>query len=165
MTGKTARFAEFPRTVQASSANPAHRYRLVATHFAVHGAPSAPGATIDFAAEKISVYPIERMAEMAAAPSHATPVYALAKGGTLAVPTGKVFVRLAADQKLEDHATRFRDAGYEIQQTASHAPNAGWLRAAASSVAAALAGLDRLAAIPGVENVEPQMLSQAARKR
>jgi hypothetical protein len=81
------------------------------------------------------------------------------------VPTGKVFVRLVADQKLEDHATRFRDAGYEIEQAASHAPNAGWLRAAASSVAAALAGLDRLDAIPGVENVEPQMLSRAARKR
>ena len=94
-----------------------------------------------------------------------TPVYSLAKGGTLAVPTGLVFVRLAEGHKLDAHAAQFRAAGYEIAQPMAHAPNAGWLRAASSSVAASLSGLDRLAAIPGAENVEPQMLSQVARKR
>jgi len=165
MSDNTARFAEFPKTVKASSASPENTYRMVDTHVAVHGAPPASGAILDFAPEQISVYPIERLAEMSADASRVTPVYSLTKGGTLAVPTGLVFVRLAEDQKLADHANEFRNAGYEIARAMPHADNAGWLRAASSSMADSLAGLDRLAAIPGVENVEPQMLSQAARKR
>jgi hypothetical protein len=164
MSDSAARFADFPKTVKASSAG-ANTYRLVDTHFAVHGAPPASGSTVNFAAEQISVYPVERLAEMLADPARTTPVYSLTQGGTLAVPTGLVFVRLAADEKLADHADQFRGAGYEIAQAMARAPNAGWLRAASSSVADALARIDRLAAIPGVENVEPQMLSQAPRKR
>src|SRR5262245_47089907 len=164
MSDDAARFAEFPKTVKASSANGGHTYQRVDTHFAVHGAPPAAGSVADFDAERISVYPVERQAEMAGDRVRATPVYSLVKGGALAVPTGLVFVRLAAGRQLEDRAAEFRAAGYEIAETGSHAPNTGWLRASSSAVAAALAGLGRLAAVPGVENVEPQMLSQVARK-
>lgn len=164
MSDSAARFSDFPKTVKASSAG-TNTYHLVDTHFAVHGAPPASGSTANLAAEQISVYPVERLAEMSADAARITPIYALTQGGTHAVPTGLVFVRLAADQKLADHAKQLRDAGFEIAQAMEQAPNAGWLRAASSSVADALAGVERLAAIPGVENVEPQMLSQAARKR
>ena len=75
-----------------------------------------------------------------------------------------MFVRLAPKQRFEDHADSFRKAGYEIVETVSYAPNAGWLRSATSSIASALAGLRRLADLPAVENVEPQMLAEAARK-
>ena len=88
-----------------------------------------------------------------------TPVYTLQPGGRVAVPTGRVFVRLAPEQRFQDHADSFRKAGYEIVEAVSYAPNAGWVRSA-KSVAAALAGLQRLAALPVVENVEPQMLAE-----
>ena len=114
-------------------------------------------------AERIAVYPLHRLADFSGAVQR-TPVYALQPGGRLAVPTGRVFVRLASDQRLQDHAERFRKAGYEIIEAVPYAPNAGWVRSATSSIAAALAGLRGLARMPDVENVEPEMLAEAARK-
>lgn len=157
-------FSEFPRTIKASTERGGAQYRLVEGYFAVHGRPAAPGAALDFSPEQIAVYPMDRFAQVGAPSSRLTPAYSLGKGGTLAVPTGKVFVRLSADQKFAERAKAFRDAGYEIDQTLSYASNAGWLRPTSSSIGASLAAVGDLAAIPGVENVEPQMLTKAARK-
>jgi hypothetical protein len=157
-------FSEFPRTIKASTERGEDQYRVVEGYFAVHGQPAAPGAALHFSPEKIAIYPTDRLAHVDAPRSQLTPAYSLGKGGALAVPTGKVFVRLAADQKFAERAKSFRDAGYEIDQTLSYAPNAGWLRPRSSSIGASLSAIKDLAAMPGVENVEPQMLTKAARK-
>ena len=56
-------------------------------------------------------------------------------------------------------------AGYGIEQVLSYAPNAGWVKALDGALATSLKGRAKLAAIPGVEEVAPQMLSRAARKK
>ncbi len=155
--------SEFPDAFPASSENAQQRYRRSATHFAVHDDKPRPGATSELKSEKIAIYPIGRLADFPMS-ARRTPVYTLQPGGKIAVPTGRVFVRLAPKERLRDHAESFRKAGYDIVETVSYAPNAGWLRAANSSMAAALSGLHRLAELPAVENVEPQMLAEMAQK-
>ncbi len=91
-----------------------------------------------------------------------SPVYQRSPGGSFAVPTGEIFVRLEKGARVEDHAAAFEDAGYVISRTLVYAPNAAWLRAGSGDLADALAGVGRLEALPGVENVEPQMLSPRA---
>src|SRR5262249_20165464 len=127
MSTAAPKFTEFPKVIRASSAKPAHEYRMVETHFAVHGHPARDGATGSIGAQT-TIYPKDRFSDLGIKPSDASPVYSLTEGGTHAVPTGKVFVRLAEDGKLADHADRFRAAGYAIDQVLSYSPNAGWLR-------------------------------------
>lgn len=158
-------FSEFPKVVSAGTRS-TRKYHLLNSHFAVHGMPSQAGSepAMEFVPEQIAVYPMDRYAQMRQTRGETTPVYSLQPDGLLAVPTDRVFVRMSSDVKFADHGRDFRNAGYEIDQTISYAPHAGWLRASSSSIASSLAGLDRLSAIRGVENVEPQMLQKAVRK-
>jgi hypothetical protein len=156
-------FSEFPKAVPSASNSP-QKYQLVASYFAVHGVHDAAGPVLEFAPEHIAVYPIDRFQQISQTAPQISPVYSLREGGSFAVPTGRVFVRFSAESNFKDHADRFRDAGYEIDQTLAYAPNAGWLRPSSSSIASSLASLEKLSTIPGVENVEPQMLQKAVRK-
>jgi len=88
----------------------------------------------------------------------ARPVYVLQPGGTPAVPTGLVFVRFKEGVKPNERTRDIEKAGYEIEQTLDYAPEAAWLRAKSGEIADALKGIDKLARIADVENVEPQML-------
>lgn len=156
----------FPKTVRASLRTPEPQYHLVSTHVALHGVDAADSAdaAARFEHEKIAVYPVQTLRDATRTGREATgPVYALS-GGTLAVPTGSVFVRFTPNVKFTDQADQLRSAGYDIVRTVSYAPNAGWVGAHSGGIAASLAGVDKLAAIPGVEEVEPQMLTRAARK-
>ncbi|BAY37609.1 hypothetical protein NIES2111_19480 [Nostoc sp. NIES-2111] len=89
-----------------------------------------------------------------------SPVYTLQNGGTLAVPTGMVFIRFAESVDIASQQTAINQAGYEVAQTLAYAPHTGWLRAKTGKIADALTGMSQLAAIPNVENVEPQMLTE-----
>ena len=75
-------------------------------------------------------------------------------------PTGRVLVRFRAGDRVEAHRDDLAAAGYELEQPLGFAPQAGWVRPAGRDVAAGLAGLDRLRAIPGVEHVEPEVLME-----
>ena len=158
----------FPESLPASREKPSYRYRLVKTHVAVHGRKQpvdATDATLHFAAENIAVHPATKLAKVAIGSSDSvTPVYELSAGGSLAVPTGWIYVRLASPTKLEDKAAELRAAGYRIVRTLSYALNAGWVTAIAGGIASSLNGIGKLDAIPGIEEVAPQMLSRAARK-
>jgi hypothetical protein len=165
MNRDSRNLADFPKTISAGTSGPQQQYQRVDTHFAVHGHESKSDVKpiVEFGPERIAIYPMDRFRDVGGG-SETTPVYSLIKNGTVAVPTGKVFVRLAQNLKFEDSAESFRRAGYEIDQTLSYAPNAGWLRPTSASVASSLAGLSKLSAMPGVDNVEPQMLSKRASK-
>ncbi len=89
-------------------------------------------------------------------------VYRRSAGGSFAVPTGEIFLRLEKGARVEDHAAAIEGAGYEVVRSLSYAPNAAWLCARSGDAADALHGIPRLEALPEVENVEPQMLSPRA---
>ena len=90
------------------------------------------------------------------------PVYRQGPGGTPAVPTGRILVRYAAGDRIERHRGELAAAGFELEDVLGYAPQAGWVRG--SDIGPSLAGLDRLAALDGIEHVEPQLLREAARR-
>ena len=98
-----------------------------------------------------------------AANADAGAVY-MGNGGLMFVPTGRVFVRLDDDIPLEARAEAFRRLGYMIAQTLPYAPNAGWLEHADKDAAEALRGIPELARLPGVQSVEPQLLTVRAQR-
>ncbi|WP_414756717.1 hypothetical protein [Anabaena sp. CCY 9910] len=89
-----------------------------------------------------------------------SPVYTLENNGTLAVPTGMVFICFTEGVDIESQQVAINQAGYEVAKTLVYAPNAGWLRARTNKIADALKGIAQLSVIHNVENVEPQMLME-----
>ncbi|MEY3252819.1 MAG: hypothetical protein RL227_1792, partial [Pseudomonadota bacterium] len=85
-------------------------------------------------------------------------VYVEPAGGQWQVPSGRVFVRFAATVQADSQRTTLLQAGYRITAVPSYAPQAAWLEAADGQPAHALAGIARLEALAGMENVEPQWL-------
>jgi len=92
----------------------------------------------------------------------AGPVYSAGPDGPLAVPTGRVFIRLADGVRPADRRAALAAAGFEIERTVPYAPGAAWLRPASGGLAHALSALDALAAVPDMVHVEPQMLMERA---
>jgi hypothetical protein len=88
----------------------------------------------------------------------------MGNGGLMFVPTGRVFVRLDDGMSLEAHAEAFRKLGYAIVQALPYALNAGWLEHAQKDTAEALRGIPELARLPGVQHVEPQLLTVRAQR-
>jgi hypothetical protein len=148
----------FPDTLPARSGRPEVKLHRSETHFAV-----LPGTAPATASGDISFHPVRNYDPQLHGPN-IVPVYTLGKGGAPAAPTGLVFVRFAPDVRFVEQSAELRSAGYEIAKTTSYATNAGWVRAASSRVAEALAGISKLQDLPGVINVEPEMLSRAERK-
>ncbi|MEH2314606.1 MAG: hypothetical protein V7K35_25135 [Nostoc sp.] len=89
-----------------------------------------------------------------------SPIYTLQPNGSLAVPTGLVFIRFAEGVDVESQREVINRVGYEIAQSLDYAPHAAWLRAQSGNIADAIAGIPQLEAIPKVENIEPQMLME-----
>ncbi|MEH2447826.1 MAG: hypothetical protein V7K18_19215 [Nostoc sp.] len=89
-----------------------------------------------------------------------SPIYTLQPNGSLAVPTGLVFIRFAEGVDVESQREVINRVGYEIAQSLDYAPHAAWLRAQSGKIADAIAGIPQLEAIPKVENIEPQMLME-----
>ncbi len=92
------------------------------------------------------------------------PVYRRGHGGGVVVPTGRVLVRFAEGDSADAHREELAAAGYELEQVLAYAPQAGWARATSGSIVDTLGHLDRLEALPGVENVEVQMVGEVARR-
>ncbi|WP_375477624.1 hypothetical protein [uncultured Nostoc sp.] len=89
-----------------------------------------------------------------------SPVYTLESNGSVAVPTGLVFIRFAEGVDVESQHEAINRAGYKVAQSLSYAPHTAWLRAQSGNIVDAIAGISRLEAIANVENVEPQMLME-----
>lgn len=92
------------------------------------------------------------------------PAYTLGLEGPPAIATGTVLVRFAEGENADTRNDDLRAAGYEIERRLPYAPHAVLVRARTGKVSDALNDLGRLERIPGVVNVEPQMIMERAKR-
>ena len=168
LDSKVDTVAKFPRKIEVSSRLGAQTYTLLPGYYAMHGKSAgnlATEAAYELNEGTITVFRGEPdQSKLETAGDKLTPVYALGQGGSPAVPTGLVFLRLADGATIDESTQEINEAGFEVAETLAYAPNAAWLRARSGDIADALNGLKALEKIPSVESVEPQMLMEAARR-
>jgi hypothetical protein len=138
-------------------------YELADDLLATHSA-AGPESVLTFEGDDISVEPLAAVRARDLEERQLGPVYRRVPGGAVAVPTGRAFLRLAAGESAARREEDLIAAGYRLEQVPSYAPHAAWVRPASGRVVDALRHLDRLERLPGVEHVEPQLLSAAARR-
>jgi hypothetical protein len=159
--------AQFPERIRAGTEQPGVLY-LKQPGCAVHNRPPgapAPGAVLVLNNGQIAVYrELPPHVELRNPSRDLTPVYAQSPRGTPVIPTGLVLIRFREDLSVLTRRPHLEQAGYEIVQTLPYAPRAAWLRARSGNPADALRRLAELEQLDGVENVEPQMLMEAARR-
>lgn len=156
--------SRFPDQVAASSKRAGPSYRRAKDRCAVAGPlPTDLESLVEtrFPAEEVTVFRAdpESVAEAVAGVS-LLPVYRLESGGPPAVPTGRVFVVFSEDVRANDMEAQIGKAGYTIDSIPGYAPHSAWLRARSGRTSDALRSLFQLARVDGVQNVEPQMVTQ-----
>ncbi|HSQ18808.1 MAG TPA: hypothetical protein VLR92_00405 [Blastocatellia bacterium] len=165
----TKLFSEYPSQVRASTQRPGARFVRRPGYYAEHGRLQnmpARGAELVLNDGRIAVFQGEPAVEKRDSPPITlSPIYELQPGGSPAVPTGLIFIRLREGVDVASRRQEIERRGYEIAQTVPYASNAAWLRATSASIADALAGIAKLEALPDIENVEPQMLMESVPKR
>ncbi len=134
--------------------------------YVVHRGPTrSAGAALAVIPEHArSTYTVYKGKVPAADRDKAGPVYSAGPGGPLAVPTGRVFVRLEEGVSPDTRRDEFSAAGFEIERTLPYAANAAWLRPLQGGVAQALTRLRDLQKTQDVVHVEPQLLMERAPK-
>jgi len=157
-------FNDYPEELAASSESGAPAYHLTSGYYAVHGEPEPSEAAPVFTIDEGPISVMRGEPDENAARTKLGAVYSLHRGGSLAVPTGQVLIRFVKGVAVVDRERQIKDAGYEIEQKLDYAPNTAWLRSRSKKIADALNGISALRKIPDVENVEPQMLMQAAHR-
>jgi hypothetical protein len=154
--------ASAPRAIRVKAERGEASYELAEDLIAVHGAGPSPGADLVFEGGEIAVEPLAEHGPAQRRSGVLGPVYRRKPGGAVAVPTGRVFVSFCARERAEGHRAELEASGYRLEEVPAYAPQAAWVRHRSEDIAAALRDLDRLERIPGVEGVEPQILSEAA---
>ncbi len=154
-----------PRTLPASSERGRCTYELAEDLVAIHhgGAPGPTAATVEGGA--ISVEPAESRAAESVEDAVLGPVYRRVPGGGVVVPTGRALVRFSEGVVADHQRDELARAGYLVEEILRYAPHAAWVRASSGEIADALRGLSRLQGLARVQNVEPQVISEAARRR
>jgi hypothetical protein len=166
-------FSEYPQQIRFGTEQSAVLYSRKPGYYAVHykqPGTVAPGAVLQLNDGAIAVFQgepdePENAIRLASTTGTLGPIYTLQADGTLAVPTGLVFIRFVEGVEVELHREAIKQAGYEIAQSLSYAPQAAWLRAQSGNILDALVGISKLESIPNVENVEPQMLMERVQRQ
>ena len=159
-------FSEYPHQIRSGTHPSAALYSRESGYYAVHykqPGTAAPGAILQLNEGAIAVFPgepdePENALQLTSTTGTVGPIYTLQPGGSFAIPTGLVFIRFAPGVEVDTQHDAIQNAGYEVAQSLSYAPNAAWLRASSGSLLEALKGISQLELIPHVEAVEPQML-------
>lgn len=160
-------FSEYPEEIRVGSdayaglrLRAAVSYTRKPGYYAIHyNQPRtvATGAILQLNDGKIAVFPGEpNQSEQGTL----SPIYTLQSNGSLAVPTGLIFIRFAEGVDVKSQREVINRAGYEIVESLDYAPHTAWLRAKSGNIADAIARIPQLEAIPKVENIEPQMLME-----
>lgn len=166
-------FSEYPQQIRFGTEPSAVLYSRKPGYYAVHykqPGTVAPGAVLQLNDGAIAVFQgepdeSENAIRLASTTGTLGPIYTLQADGTLAVPTGLVFIRFVEGVEVESHREAIKQAGYEIAQSLSYSPHAAWLHAQSGNILDALVGISKLEAIPDVENVEPQMLMERVQRQ
>jgi hypothetical protein len=137
-------------------------YTLARDVVAAHGPIADRDAALRHDAHNVAITPAREAP--AGAGVIVGPVYRREPSGGFVIPTGMVLVRFADGDRAEHHRDEIAAAGFEIEQALSYAPQAAWVRARSGEIIDALRGLVALEQLPAVHNVEPQLLSEAARR-
>lgn len=93
----------------------------------------------------------------------ARPVYRVGDTDSVVIPTGRLFVRLAADSRIDEKTDELKAFGLEIDKLNLWAPNTGWVRPSDNDVARALAEIDDVATRL-VAHVEPELVGVSANR-
>ncbi|MBN3995185.1 MAG: hypothetical protein HWQ36_33205 [Nostoc sp. NMS2] len=153
-------FSEYPEQIRIGSDRTAVSYTRKSGYYAIHyNQPKtiALGAILQLNDGAIGVFSGEpNQSEK----GKLSPIYTIEPNGSLAVPTGLVFIRFAEGVDVESQREVINRAGYEVVQILDYAPHAAWLRAQSGNIVDAIAKIPQLEAIPKVENIEPQMLME-----
>src|SRR5262245_2441037 len=157
----------YPLTLRASTTQPEVLYRRQLDLIAIHGRVALPRDLETVLAFddppvvvcRLGAGPVPR--DLAGSVSA---VYALAPHGAPVVPTGRVLVRFAEGVAASERDALFSREGFVVVEPLPYAPNAAWVTAASGGMPAALGGVAALEAMPGVVNVERQMLRGGARR-
>ena len=157
-------FPKAPREIHAGAEHSRAHYVRKPDYYAIHGQPhgvAATGAAALLDDGAIAVFRgAPNTATASAAKGRLGPVYALQPGDLLAVPTGLIFVRFPVGTDAASREKQIAQAGFELVEIPSYAPQAAWVRARTGEIADSLANLTALEQLPGVENIEPQMLME-----
>ena len=166
-------FSEYPQQIRFGTEQSAVLYSrkpgYYAVHYKQHGTV-APGAVLQLNDGAIAVFQgepdeAENAIRLASTTGTFGPIYTLQADGSLAVPTGLVFIRFVEGVEVESRREAIKQAGYEIAQSLSYAPQAAWLHAKSGNILDALVGISKLESIPNVGNVEPQMLIERVQRQ
>lgn len=157
--------AAFPSTLRAGTTEPGALYRRLPELVAIHDRTEAPSGlepVLVFVDPPIVVCRTEGGALPPLGGATVTPVYALARRGAPAVPTGLVLVRFREGVAAAACGEALSREGFTIHGVLPYAPGAAWVKAASGGIPASLSGIARLEALPDVVHVEPQMARRAA---
>lgn len=150
-------FSEYPQQIRVGKEQSTILYDRQPGYYAVHY--NQPNSVADQAVLQLNDGAIGVFAgEPDELDNTLGPIYTLQPEGSLAVPTGLIFIRFVAGVNVESRREAIKQAGYEIANSLPYAPHAAWVSAQSGKILDALKGISRLEAIPDVENVEPQML-------
>lgn len=157
-------FASYPQQISIGNNSLAVVYSRQPSYFAIHyqQPTKVEGAILELNNGAIAVFPGQP--DSTQIQQIVSPVYTSQPEGSLAVPTGMIFIRFTEGVEVEQQREAIAQAGYKITQILAYAPHAAWLSAASGKIADALTGVSKLQAIPNVENVEPQMLMERSRR-
>lgn len=162
---ETEDFTAFPRTLRASTAEPKALYRRLPELIAIHDHIDPPaGWEVILTLEDPPIVVCRgdtRTLPPALRQRTLTPVYALARRGAPAVPTGLVLVRFREGLAATACGDALSREGFTIHHPLPHAPSAAWVKASVGGIPASLRGIPRLESLPDVVNVEPQMVRQS----
>lgn len=154
-----------PAELRHSSTQPDPAYTLADDLIATHGAePGGEGLALSHEGGNIAIAPAGAGAHDLSDAATVGPVYRAAHEGGVAVPTGRALVRFGDDDEAERHRDELAAAGFDLEQPLSYAPQAAWVRASSGLITDTLCGLASLERLPGVQHVEPQLITEAARR-
>lgn len=153
-----------PRRLPVSTLQPGLHYEIADDLIATRGEQPSTGPTPLMQSDEITVQPVSHVSGTGFGDATVAPVYRRAPGGGLAVPTGRVLVRFPAGESAGEHEEDLAGAGYVIDEVISYAPHAAWVRARSGDIADTLTQIGHLVELAGVENVEPQMVSEVSRR-
>ncbi len=153
--------SDYPTRLRASTEHPEVIYTRAKGYHAVKNAPRAQAKDAVLALEDDDSTYLILEGEPKTLSEEVSAVYR-GSGGTLVVPTGRVFIRLDEGTRVEAHAHAFRKLGFVIAQSPPYAPHVAWLEREDGDAAAALHSVGALEKLPQVCNVEPQLLAARA---